>query len=347
MAEKSPGELKFIPVKDIRENVNSLRGVKKDDEKYQNLLASVKTRGVLEPIQVKRIKDPDNPEGTLYGLINGLQRFSAAQDAGLKEIPAHIMEANQAEIEELQIITNLVKIETKPAEYAKQLNLILERNPNMSILQLAEKLNCGEQWIKERLSLLKLPEQLQTVVDEGKMKLGNAKELAKLVGKVDDESFNAFAQRAMTERPDQFVPAVTEQIKEINKARKEGRAAEQKEFAPHPYQRPFGEVKEEFLNPSVGEQLINDQKPKSKLDVWNLAIAWVVRMDPTSQEERIQEHKDKEAKREADKEARRKEREAKRQAEANKVAGDMEEGAFKKTDADVEEEEQVEEEVTA
>lgn len=326
MATATNGDLRHIPVASILENVHSLRGVKKDTEEYQNLVASVKKRGILNPIVVKELKDPDDPDKVNYGLIDGLQRFNAALDAGLKEVPAHVKDMTRAQIEEAQLVANLNKIETKHAEYAKHLQRILERNPTMSLKQLAQLLDCSEQWIKQRLSLLKLPENIQKLVDEGKVTLVNGHELSKL----PEDEVNNFLERAMTERSDQFVPQVAERLKELREAKRQGRAPKEEEFKPHAYQRPWGEVKEEFNNPVVGKQLINKHNIKSPVEAWNMAVAWCCQMDPDTQAQRVEKDKQKKAEAKKRAEDRKAEREKKRQDEAAAAREGIEkEGEFK------------------
>lgn len=97
--------LKLIPLRQIRENPVALRAVNRTSDGYVELVDSIKRNGVYNGILVREVKDPDSGE-VLYGLIDGLHRFSAAQDAGLTEIPAQVRSMADAEVLEAQVIAN-------------------------------------------------------------------------------------------------------------------------------------------------------------------------------------------------------------------------------------------------
>lgn len=99
----------MIPLSKIRENPVALRSVNRTSPDYLGLVDSIKQVGVMSSISVRELKDPATGD-VLYGLIDGLHRFSAAQDAGLSEIPAQIKTFNEAAILEAQIIANAHKI---------------------------------------------------------------------------------------------------------------------------------------------------------------------------------------------------------------------------------------------
>src|SRR5262245_37817198 len=129
-AGKGNGQIRVavIPLDKIRENAVALRQVDRESEAYICLVDSVRNRGILNPILVREITNPESGE-TLYGLVDGLHRWNAAIDAGLKEIPVQIIDMNQAEVEEAQIIGNVHKIETRPIEYTRQLERLMARQP--------------------------------------------------------------------------------------------------------------------------------------------------------------------------------------------------------------------------
>lgn len=101
--------LKSIPLSLIRENPVALRNVNRKGEGYLGLVDSVRKDGVLNAIVVREIKDPTNGN-VVYGLVDGLHRFSAASDAGLTEIPAQVKDMDDAAVLEAQLIANVHKI---------------------------------------------------------------------------------------------------------------------------------------------------------------------------------------------------------------------------------------------
>ena len=97
----------MIPLAKIRENPVALRNVDRQNEAYIGLVDSVKKVGILNAIVVREIKNPADPKEELYGLVDGLQRFSAAKDAGLELVPATIQPLEEGQILEAQLIANV------------------------------------------------------------------------------------------------------------------------------------------------------------------------------------------------------------------------------------------------
>lgn len=223
-------KLAKIPLAKIRENAIALRKVvNKETEEYMSGLDSVKKRGIMIPILVRPIKDPVTGED-LYGLIDGLHRLNWAMDASLEEIPANIGDLDEANILEAQILANVHKIETKPVQYTKALVTVVGQNPLLTLTELAGRLSRSEKWITDRLGLLDLTEDIQKLVDEGKLVLTNAYALSKLPEDHQRDNLNA----AMSQSPAEFIPRMQTLQKEIDKARREGRKAETEHFMPSP-----------------------------------------------------------------------------------------------------------------
>jgi ParB family transcriptional regulator, chromosome partitioning protein len=132
--------LKNLPLSQIKEPKDALRKVNKKRQEYIEMVSSVRDKGILNAILVREVKDDTD---TPYSIVEGLHRYSAAQDAGLIEIPAQIQTMTDAEVYEAQIIGNMKKIETRPAEYAAALSRIFMSNPTMTKKELASKLSCS------------------------------------------------------------------------------------------------------------------------------------------------------------------------------------------------------------
>ncbi len=71
---------------------------------------------MLLPITVREVRDPDTGQ-KYYSLIDGLHRYNAAQDAGLEEIPCHVLTMDELQVLEAQLMANVHKVETRPVEY--------------------------------------------------------------------------------------------------------------------------------------------------------------------------------------------------------------------------------------
>lgn len=310
-----------IPISRIRENPVALRTVNRTNESYKEFVDSIRRDGILNPIVVREIRDEKTGE-MVYGLIDGLHRFSGAQDAGLTEIPAHVRNMENAAVLEAQIIANIHKHDTRPVEYSRQLMRILAQNPMLTVAELATRIAKSPTWLGERLGLVKLPEDVGKLVDDGQIKLANAYTLAKLAAMAPNEVAN-YIDRAITMQPAEFVPIVTGRIKEIRDARRKGTDAVETAFEPHPVLRKLAELKDEMTNPSIGPVLVKEFKVKDPTDAFNLGVKWALQMDPAT----VQLRKDREAEREKalkdEQEKRKRERETEKERKAQEVAAEL------------------------
>ncbi len=310
----------FIPTSKIRENQVALRPVDRESEEYQGIADSVKKRGILIPILVREFEDPENKGQTLYGLIDGLQRYNAALDAGLAEIPAQITDKDQAEIEEIQIVANAKRIETKPVQYATQIDRLLQRNPTLTVNELGGRLSVSPGWIYKMLGMVKkLHADLKPFADSGEIKLQNAIEISKLP--TDEQP--QWADKARTMDTGEFTANVASRIKAIKEARKKGKAESPPVFEPVVHNRKWAEVKAEYLKPAFRDSLLSRNKATTAAEGWNLAIAWCCTMDPDSQAQQRLDHEAREAKTKADADKRKLERETQKEAEAKKTREEL------------------------
>ena len=310
-----------IPLSKIRENAEALRTtVEKDTEEYQQLVDSVKKRGILNPILVREIKDPATGD-ILYGLIDGLHRFNAAMDAGLTEIPAQIGSLEEGDLLEAQILANVHRIETKPVQYSKALLKILGANPLLTMTELAGRLSRSDTWLTERLGLTKLTKAIQEMVDNNTLGLTNAYALAKL----PEDKQAELLQQAISKSPAEFVPMATTVQKEIAAAKREGRKAETDKFIPTARLQRLASIKDEadIANKLPDQSKVILAAKANGVTTVEAAIAyalnWTLHMDPESIKADENKWKaDKEAKAAAA--AKRAEEKAKKKSEAGAAA---------------------------
>ncbi len=302
----------MIPTSQIRKSDVALRGVQRQTEKYLLLLESVKKRGVLNSITVREQTDPTT-HTKYYGLIDGLQRFTAASDAGLAEIPANVVTMDDAEVLEAQLITNLNRIETKPADVSKHLLRILSRNPFMTKTQLAERVCQSLTWVEQRLGLADLKKEIQELVNSGKIHLTNAYALSK----IDEEEQMQHVEAAMTEAPKTFDPRMKQRVKELRDARKGGGDAPAAGFQPVQYMQKVGDVKKELEEGCpIGKILVKKHNITDPVQAFKLAIEWMLHYDADSKAEQQREHEVKAKKKAEDAERSKAEREQKKQQDA-------------------------------
>ena len=283
MSEKTAAlpDLKHIPLSRIRHNPVALRAVDKEDPAYPGLVDSIARVGVLNPINVREItnSDPNDPE-PIYGLIDGLHRFTASQDADKDTIPCQVLSMTDAEVLEAQIIANAHVLQTKPVAFAKQLQRMIASNPALIATEVAGRLGMSTSWLSERLGLPRLIPDIQALVDDGQITLTNAFALAKLHADIQPN----FVERAMTQSPGEFVPAAQKAKKEYDQAKRQGRDPNQDTFQAVEKLQKLAIIKSEMTNPTIGPALLAKHGVHSPAAAWNLAIKWVMNADADSVE---------------------------------------------------------------
>lgn len=328
-----------VPISRIRTNPVALREVSRDSEAYQNLVHDVGRRGILLPLTAMEKHDEATDE-VFYQLVDGLHRFSAAQDNDLQEIPINVLDIDESEVVETQIVANLVKVDTKPVQYTEALRRMLAARPTMSISELAEKISQSTQFVMQRFSLLKLDDSIQKLVDDGEIKLANAYALAKM----PKEHQHEWTDSAIAQPPSEFVPACQQRIKELNKAQREGREAKSVEYEPQARLRKLSELKDEQKTGELAAELTAEFNCKTAKEGFELAVAWALQLDPHSIEagrakwEAAREAREEEKKRRAAIREEAKRREAAEKAEKARSESGLSEEEIEKEVARIREE---------
>ena len=137
------------------------------------LAQSIKNYGILQPILVKS-------EGEKYQIIAGERRWRASQRAGLHKIPVIIKTPKQKEAAVWALLENLQRKDLNPIEQAQAYKQILDHSPELTQEKLAEALGQSRPSLANILRLLKLDPEIQVWMMEGKISLGQGKELLRL-----------------------------------------------------------------------------------------------------------------------------------------------------------------------
>jgi len=286
--KETMSELATLKLSQIKENPVALREVETESVDFKELTASIAQKGVLNSVLVRPILEGDGTPALnennepLYFLVDGLNRLTASRAAGLDTIPATIkaMDDNEAMIS--QIITNVQRKETKPAEYARSLVRILAQNPTLTSGDLAAKLGKSSAWFGEMLGLAKLSKEAAELVDSGMIKLTNAYALAKL----PEENQGQFIERAQNLSPEEFLQAANTFRKELTAAKRAGRAAGGEVFTPVVKLQKMTDIKSESEAQNIGKLLVDQDASiadkSSAIAGWRLAMLWCLHQDPNS-----------------------------------------------------------------
>ena len=157
-----------IPVDEIRPNPYQPRKVF-DEDALKELSSSIKQHGVFTPILVKK-----SIQG--YDLIAGERRLRASKLAGLKDIPAIIVDFDDQEMMEIALLENIQREDLNVIEEAKAYEKLIQRL-NYTQEQLAHRVGKSREHITNLLRLLKLPEDVQEYVVKKQLSMGHVRAL--------------------------------------------------------------------------------------------------------------------------------------------------------------------------
>jgi len=141
--------------------------VRFDEEALERLTVSIKEHGVVQPVLVRR-------RGTRYELIAGERRWRAAQKAGITKIPVVIREVNDADLLEIALTENVQREDLNPIEEAQAYQKLIER-VGLTQEALAARFGRDRSYITNYLRLLRLPDDVQRLVEEGRLSTGHAR----------------------------------------------------------------------------------------------------------------------------------------------------------------------------
>tara|TARA_Y100000814_G_C12271162_1_gene381825 strand:+ start:32 stop:874 length:843 start_codon:yes stop_codon:yes gene_type:complete len=162
-----------LPIEKIFANKNQPR-THFDQSKMEELIASIKEKGIIQPLTVKEHKN-----GT-YEIIAGERRYRAAKAAGLKWVPAYtITLSNDAEMMEYALIENIQRVDLNPIEEAEGY-AILSGKHNLSHQDIAKKVSKSRAEISNKLRLLKLPPVVKESLKKEELSYGHARALLAL-----------------------------------------------------------------------------------------------------------------------------------------------------------------------
>jgi len=146
-----------------------------DEEAIRNLVESVRERGVLQPLLVR--KDEDAPPGNqTYEIIAGERRWRAAQLAGLHEVPVLVRSLTDREALEIALIENIQRQDLTPLEEAEGYQRLMDEFEHTQE-DLARSVGKSRSHVANMLRLLGLPDAVKGLVQDGSLTMGHARAL--------------------------------------------------------------------------------------------------------------------------------------------------------------------------
>ncbi|MGQ9813593.1 MAG: ParB/RepB/Spo0J family partition protein [Candidatus Roseilinea sp.] len=170
-----------IAVNEIRANPHQprlSRGV--EALKLEELAASIREHGVIQPVIVTRTQGPGAP----FTLVAGERRWRASQLAGLTHLPAIVKDVAPQQMLELALIENIQRSDLSPLEEAAAYQQLIN-DFGLTQEQVAERVGKSRTAVTNTVRLLKLPGQAQAALMQGVISEGHARALLGLASSVD------------------------------------------------------------------------------------------------------------------------------------------------------------------
>lgn len=218
-----------------------------DDERIDELAASIRAKGVIQPILVRR-------DGEQFRIVAGERRWRASQRAGLKFVPALVKEVTERQAFELALIENIQREDLNAVEEAEAYRRLIDEH-GLTQEACAERVGKDRSSIANSLRLLRLPDDIKGALAEGTLNMGHARAL---LGLGDEGAMKRAAtdvvQRKLSVRQ-------TEQL--VRKQKTAGSPAAAAE-APAPKVSAQVRAMEEKLQRSLGTKVHVEDKGKGK-----------------------------------------------------------------------------------
>ena len=158
-----------------------------DEEELSSLADSIRQHGVIQPLTVRLL------DSGYYQIIAGERRWRAARLAGLREVPVVVIEADDKKAMELALIENLQRSDLTPIEEARGYQQLIGEY-GLTQEQVADRVSKSRPAVANAMRLLSLPDELLTLVEEGKLTAGHARAILTLKDKAQQL---AVAQKVM------------------------------------------------------------------------------------------------------------------------------------------------------
>lgn len=164
----------FLPISQVEPGLNQPRK-NFDDETLEDLADSIREHGIIQPLTVRRLSSG------YYQIIAGERRWRAAKKAGLAEVPAVIIEADDRKVMELGLIENLQREDLNPMEEAEGYQVLLT-DYGMTQEEVARRMGKSRPAVTNALRLTALPPEVREMLIQGKLTAGHGRAVLMVEG---------------------------------------------------------------------------------------------------------------------------------------------------------------------
>ena len=210
--ELSPAD--FLPISKVEPRSGQPRTTF-DEEALQELADSISQHGVLQPVTVRAL------DGGYYQIIAGERRWRAARMAGLDEIPARIIEADDRKAQELALVENLQREDLNPMEEARGYRALMDE---FGLTQEAVSQSVGKSRpaVANALRLLNLDPEVASMLEGGLLSTGHARALLPLPAAAQLEAAKLIVARGYSVRQAEALAASLLRAPAIKKEKDRG-----------------------------------------------------------------------------------------------------------------------------
>ena len=158
-----------LPIAQVEPGLNQPRK-HFDEESLADLAQSIGQHGILQPLTVRRLASG------YYQIIAGERRWRAARMAGLEEVPAIIVEADDRKVMELGLIENLQREDLNPMEEAAGYRTLVQEY-GLTQEEAAKRVSKSRPAVANAMRLLALPQEVQWLIEQGSLSAGHGRAL--------------------------------------------------------------------------------------------------------------------------------------------------------------------------
>lgn len=187
-----------------------------EDGALQDLADSIRIHGVIQPLTVRRLSSG------YYQIIAGERRWRAAKLAGLTEVPAVVIEADEQKVMELGLIENLQREDLNPVEEAKGYEVLMKEH-GLTQDEVAQRVGKSRPTVANALRLLALPDPVLQLLEEEKLSAGHARALLPLSsgGKQRDAAQRVVSEGLSVRQTEALVKSLSREAQEEKSRGKE------------------------------------------------------------------------------------------------------------------------------
>lgn len=239
----------LIPLNEIKNDNNQPRKTF-DSDKIAELTESIKTHGIIQPLILRKSDDG------FYIIVAGERRWRAAKMAGLKDVPAIVMELSEKNILEISLIENIQRQDLNPIEEALAYKKLLSE---FSLTQddLSKRIGKSRTAITNTIRLMNLDTRVQQYIIEGIITEGHGRTL---LGIKDKNLQYELSQKAIDER------LSVRELERVVKRVLDGKVTEKKEVTNelNPYYKEIKNQLQDYLGTKVS---ISNKNNKGKIEI--------------------------------------------------------------------------------